>query len=186
MRCSYVVKDIPNQASGGSAAFARNVADALNKPVAAVVSGYGFADLLTEALGGFFLFGAINSLRHNFEWLDRLRETGAISDPSPRTANSDSYTLQQRSKDTRMVGALLAHDAVSIRTLIGHSKGNLVISEALFGTKATNRQKFLKIAPELLIVTVSAKVAMPPQCGKIVDILGQIDGFGLLNSRLDL
>lgn len=170
----------------GSAAFARNVADALDKPVAAVVSGYGLADLVTEALGGFFLFGAVNSLRHNFEWLDRLRETGAISDPNPRRTNSESATFQQHSKDTRMVAALLSHDSLAIRTLIGHSKGNLVISEALFGVQATNRQKFLKIAPELLIVTVSAKVAMPPKCGKIIDILGQIDGFGLLNSRLDL
>src|SRR5215213_284794 len=38
----------------GAAGFARNVADSLNKPVAAVVSGYGLADVLTEALGGFF------------------------------------------------------------------------------------------------------------------------------------
>ncbi|WP_147383877.1 hypothetical protein [Noviherbaspirillum sedimenti] len=170
----------------GSAAFARNVADAIDKPVAAVVSGYGLADLITEALGGFFLFGTTNSLRHNFEWLDRLRESGAVADPGTGSTDSTNYALPQRSKDTRTVAALLSHDALSLRTLIGHSKGNLVISEALFGLSTTARPKFLKIAPELLIVTVSAKIAMPPQCGKIVDILGKIDGFGLLNSRLDL
>ena len=38
----------------GTAAFARNVADAFGEPVAAVVSGYGLADLLTEAAGGWF------------------------------------------------------------------------------------------------------------------------------------
>jgi hypothetical protein len=38
----------------GAAAFARNVADALEEPVAAVVSGYGLADVVTEAIGGYF------------------------------------------------------------------------------------------------------------------------------------
>ena len=42
----------------GAAAFARNVADACGTPVAAVVSGYGLADLLTEALGGTGLPGS--------------------------------------------------------------------------------------------------------------------------------
>lgn len=44
----------------GAAAFARNVADGLGEPVAAVVSGYGLADVLTEALGGFF--GSVPSI----------------------------------------------------------------------------------------------------------------------------
>jgi hypothetical protein len=170
----------------GSAAFARNVADAIDKPVAAVVSGYGLADLITEALGGFFLFGAANSLRHHFEWLDRLRESGVVSDPGNASTDTASHASPRRSKDTRTVAALLSHDALSLRTLIGHSKGNLVISEALYGLSTTAKKKFLKIAPDLLILTVSAKVAMPPQCGRIVDILGKLDGFGLINSRLDL
>ena len=170
----------------GSAAFARNVADAVGKPVAAVVSGYGLADLITEALGGFFLFGTANSMRHSFEWLDRLRESGAVADPTTSSARSVSDALPQRSKDTRTVASLLSHEALSLRTLIGHSKGNLVLSEALFGLSAVARPRFLKVAPELLVVTVSAKVAMPPQCGRIIDILGRFDGFGLLNSRLDL
>lgn len=45
----------------------RQCADGLGEPV---VSGYGVADLLTEALGGFFWFGALNSIRHVFEPLD--------------------------------------------------------------------------------------------------------------------
>lgn len=38
----------------GAAAFARNVADAIQGPVAVVVSGYGIADVITEAFGGLF------------------------------------------------------------------------------------------------------------------------------------
>ncbi|UGX94288.1 hypothetical protein G6321_00053645 [Bradyrhizobium barranii subsp. barranii] len=50
----------------GSAAFARNVADAFETTVAAVVSGYGLSDLLTEALGGWFWFSALNRFSHQF------------------------------------------------------------------------------------------------------------------------
>jgi hypothetical protein len=56
----------------GSAAFARNVADAFHRPVAAVVSGYGLADVVTEAAGGWFWFGTLNRFRHELEPLDDL------------------------------------------------------------------------------------------------------------------
>jgi len=170
----------------GAAAFARNVADAIGEPVAAVVSGYGLADLATEALGGFFLFGAANSLRHGFEWLDRLRESGAVADPGTSKAGAETGSPMQRSKDTRTVQALLSHKALKLKLLIGHSKGNLVISEALFQMKALDAARLKQIAKQMLIVTVSAKIAMPPDFEHIVDIIGQIDGFGALNSRWDL
>jgi len=170
----------------GAAAFARNVADAIGEPVAAVVSGYGLADLATEALGGFFLFGAANSLRHGFEWLDSLRESGAVADPGTSSAGAETGSPMQQSKDTRTVQALLSHKALKMKLLIGHSKGNLVISEALFQMRALDAVRLKQIAKQLLIVTVSAKIAMPPDFEHIVDIIGQIDGFGALNSRWDL
>jgi hypothetical protein len=170
----------------GAAAFARNVADALQKPVAAVVSGYGLADLATEALGGFFLFGAANSLRHGFEWLDRLREAGAVADPGASRAGAATGSPMQRSKDTRTVQALLSHQALSIKLVIGHSKGNLVVSEALYAMKASDPARLKKLSKQLLVVTVSAKIAMPPECEHIIDVMGQVDGFGALNSRWDL
>ena len=170
----------------GAAAFARNVADAIGEPVAAVVSGYGLADLATEALGGFFLFGAANSVRHGFEWLDRLRESGAVADPGTSGAGAETGSPMQQSKDTRTVQALLSHKALKMKLLIGHSKGNLVISEALFKMKALDAARLKQIAKQILIVTVSAKIAMPPDFERIVDVIGQIDGFGALNSRWDL
>jgi hypothetical protein len=170
----------------GAAAFARNVADALDEPVAAVVSGYGLADLAAEALGGFFLFGAANTLRHGFEWLDRLRESGVVADPNTSGAGAVKSSPIQRSNDTRTVQALLSHKALDMKMLIGHSKGNLVISEALFEMKAMDLARLRQLAKQTLIVTVSAKIAMPPDFEHIVDIMGQIDGFGALNSRWDL
>jgi predicted TIM-barrel enzyme len=73
-----------------------------------------------------------------------------------------------------------------MKMLIGHSKGNLVISEALFEMKELDSARLKQLAKQMLIVTVSAKIAMPPDFQHIVDIIGQIDGFGALNSRWDL
>ena len=44
----------------GTAALARNVADAVGGEIVGLVSGYGVSDLLSEALGGWFFFGAVD------------------------------------------------------------------------------------------------------------------------------
>src|SRR5918997_1454500 len=41
----------------GTAALARNVADTRGSDVAGIVTGYGGSDLLTEAMGGWFVLG---------------------------------------------------------------------------------------------------------------------------------
>jgi hypothetical protein len=183
--CAVAVAGVGSSALG-AAAFARNVADALGAPVAAVVSGYGLADLATEALGGFFLFGAANALRHRFEWLDRLRETDALAGSASRGTRQGAGLAVRRSSDTQTVRALLSHPALDLKLVVGHSKGNLVISEALYDLKALDPARVKELARTMRIVTVSAKIAMPPDFEHIVDIMGQIDGFGALNSRWDL
>jgi hypothetical protein len=164
----------------GAAAFARNVADAFGVTVAAVVSGYGLADLLTEALGGWFWFGALNRLRHQFEELDDMSR--AINRPETLSPPTSPLELGRVSLDTRTVMALLSDDRFSFSLVTGHSKGNLVISEALYeldehpAGRAIPDDKFW-------LVTVSAAVAMPPRRSKkIIDVMGTIDGFGALNS----
>lgn len=169
----------------GSAALARNVADALHTPVAAVVSGYGLADVAAEAMGGFVWFGAINSVRHSFEWLDRLRESGVIADPSTSEGMFDSLPARQ-SKDTRSVQALLSHPDLSFNLLVGHSKGNLVLSEALFALGEVDPDRLRKLGRDAHIVTLSAKIAMPLACRHVIDVMGQLDAFGTFNSRLDI
>ncbi len=164
----------------GTAAFARNVADAINAPVIGVVSGYGLADLLTEALGGYFWFGALNSIRHSFEPLDRLSEAGHVAEPLPTAIGV------RQSRDTRTLLALLRHPQLSPKLLIGHSKGNLVISEALFELRDIDRARFDATVATLRTITVSALVAMPRQCRDVIDIIGQWDWFGKLNSRTSI
>ena len=154
----------------GSAAFARNVADATGKPVAAVVSGYGLPDLVSEALGGWFLFGYANRSRDPCG--------SGFHAPSTGTGLVDAYT--RSSDDTRAVIALLEDDRFSFDLLTGHSKGNLVLSEALFAVAEAGGA--LPIDPATRIVTVSAAIYLPDAFTNIVDVMGEWDEFGRLNS----
>lgn len=166
----------------GAAAFARNVADALDAPVIAVVSGYGLADLLTEALGGFFLFGQLNALRHVFEPLDDLTRPGLPGVGATLGASSGAgVAAVRRSLDVKSLIALLQR--VDPGMLIGHSKGNLVVSEALFELRDLDPGRIDALAATTRIVTVSARIAMPRQFADVIDVMGAIDGFGELNSR---
>lgn len=163
----------------GSAALARNVADAIGKPVAAVISGYGLADVVTEALGGYFLFGALNSVRHSFEILDEFfgrPQFGAATRLS-------TERLQERSLDTQTVRALLSDPRLSFSLLVGHSKGNLVISEALYTLVSEDRTAAEKLAARATVITLSARIAMPPLFKSVIDVMGEWDWFGELNSR---
>jgi hypothetical protein len=164
----------------GAAAFARNVADAIEAPVAAVVSGYGLSDLLTEALGGFFWFGALNGMRHAFESLDRGTEPAVVETPA------GARGLAGLSKDTARVLELLSDPRFEFDLLVGHSKGNLVISEALYALTEAQPERAQRLGETVRIVTVSAVVAMPPAFRKVIDVIGGLDGFGALNSRWSL
>ncbi len=168
----------------GAAAFARNVADAIGKPVAAVVSGYGLADVLTEAMGGFFWFGGLNSLRHSFEGLDRFTKLFTVSEQAAELG--DGVEWARLSKDTATLVDLLEDERLEADLLIGHSKGNLVISEALYAIQAKSETKLHLLAKTKRIVTLSARIGMPPPFRKVLDVIGQWDAFGALNSRPDI
>jgi hypothetical protein len=168
----------------GSAAFARNVADALGKPVAAVVSGYGLSDLLTEAAGGWFFFRTLNGLRHAFEGFepdaDRFSHQATAA-----TTTSAASLIRFGSRDTQVATQLLTDDRFHFTLLSGHSKGNLVLAEALAGAVA-NEKGTASVSANTAIVTVSAAIYMPKMFTNIIDVIGQLDWFGALNSRPDI
>jgi hypothetical protein len=165
----------------GSAAFARNVADALDAPVVAVVSGYGLADLATEAAGGWFWFGTLNQLRHRFEALDdAFRAPLQPWIASAAATSAAAERLLPASLDTRTVCALLSDPRLEFSLVTGHSKGNLVISEALF---ALEHAGLAQPADDTWIVTISAAITMPRRYTNIVDVMGEVDWFGAMNSR---
>jgi hypothetical protein len=182
---SLVVAGVGSSALG-TAAFARNIADALNEPVTAVVSGYGLADLVTEALGGYFWFGALNGLRHHFELLDRLTEPQIVLDASANSIRRVGDALLLGSRDTRTVMALLEDDRQQFRLISGHSKGNLVISEALYCLTEKAPDRAAQLGKFATVVTISATVAIPVQFKTVINVIGAWDWFGALNSRADL
>ena len=182
----------------GAAALARNVADALRGPVLAVVSGQGLGDLASEAAGGFFLFGGVNALRHSANAFDRSmdalwamnpllpRPAGATGATGFRSADpGQSFQLAKFSADVRALVKLLS-GMVEADWLVGHSKGNLVISEALYALRAREPERFAIVAKEVPIVTFGARIAMPNEVERVIDVMGDLDSFGAMNSRPDI
>ncbi len=161
----------------GTAAFARNVADAFNEPVAALVSGYGLADMLTEAAGGWFWFGALNRMRHMVEQIDDLARGNKFEISWP----AEPMNPARASLDTRTLCQLLTDRRFHFGLLTGHSKGNLVISEALYALRDEHQDDALG---DLAIVTISAAIAMPPRYRNIIDVMGEVDWFGAMNSNM--
>lgn len=160
----------------GAAAFARNVADAIGGPVAVVVSGYGIADVITEAFGGLFFFGHLRGLRPMLETLDDLAGR-------PKVGAYGDGAAARTSLDTRTVQALLADPRLSFRLLVGHSKGNLVLSAALHDLCKEDEIRVADLAETMKIVTIGARIAMPPTFTDVVDVMGEWDWFGEINSR---
>jgi hypothetical protein len=166
----------------GSAALARNVADATGRTAAAVVSGYGTADFLSDALGGWCLFEPVNRLRHQFESVARLLPKWRGSRRNLELIESFievPFTID----DTVAALALLLHPELRFNLLVGHSKGNLVLSEALNGLVHPQPAR-ASLAKVQRIVTLSAAIFMPPvfKQGQIIDVMGDWDLLGRLNS----
>ncbi|MEM7780550.1 MAG: hypothetical protein AAF697_09195 [Pseudomonadota bacterium] len=175
----------------GAAALARNAADALKGKVLAVVSGQGMADIASEAMGGYFLFGGLNAMRHSVNGFERWFKALAVMNPFVPWASLPSVDPAQTlspahySEDVKALIALLS-GKVECDWLVGHSKGNLVISEALYGLRAADRKRFENVAANVPIVTFGARIAMPTEVARVVDVMGDMDSFGAFNSRPDI
>jgi hypothetical protein len=170
----------------GTAALARDVADYLGAPVAGIVSGFGLADVVSEALAGWFVFGARNALREMvarsldasaFE--DHVRDPETHSDLKAHVAPPD--TPNERflygSPDSTTLLYLLTKLGGRLRLLLGHSKGNYSIENALEGWSGQPNG-------HLDIVTLGAVVWFPPEIANLQQFIGNIDYFGMLNSRI--
>jgi hypothetical protein len=132
----------------GTAALARNAADHYGKDVAGIVTGYGMADVVLEALGGWFYYGGIDRLRYRAEQgVDRLF-TPDLPEEEPET-RSEALSDQVRvgtvpdpgypigsfdvlgNSDVRSLRDILLAGPPRLRMILGHSKGNLLISFVL-------------------------------------------------------
>lgn len=166
----------------GAAAFARNVADALAAPVAAVVSGYGLGDIVNEAIGGAFLFGWMGHVRGNLEAIDDAvgrPKVGAYN----RRATEPATTTRRTGLDSDTVLSLLEDTQLNFSFIAGHSRGNRVIADALYGLKRNDAARLAALAETCRIVTFGGRIKMPEIFADVIDVVGEFDWFGELNSR---
>ncbi|MCE1234945.1 MAG: hypothetical protein LWW93_01175 [Hyphomicrobiales bacterium] len=157
----------------GTAAFARNVADALGRPVAAVVSGWGLADLLTEASGGFAWAAGLDGLYKLWERLDHSLDGVRTLEAYARGERPD-----HTHGDVETLLGLLADPRFDIDLLVGHSKGNLVIADALHALQRADRARSDALGEEIRVVAFSARVKMPRAFTKVTEVIGRWDLIG--------
>ncbi len=173
----------------GAAALARNLANVCDAPVGAIVAGYGVADLLTEALGGWFFLGASNRMMKAFHAHEaRIKRTLAglentVVELDASTAAQVAASLTGNPDSDVLLRLLLDEDR-QIHTLLGHSKGCLSIAYALQALVLTGRSPEISKAKEIELVTTGAVVEFPNEFLKVTQYLGSVDWFGGMNSQL--
>jgi hypothetical protein len=167
----------------GSVAFAWNLSAALGEPVAAIVPGYGVADVVEQGLGGWFGFGL-----HGW-WVKEVTQQ-FLARAAPRTAEigrglmmtvpheKDPHTgapVFQRGNGSSDVLHAILKDTAQIERLYGHSKGALVIENAIADLPKER-------TAALQIVTFGCAIDGTTPARDYRQILGVIDGLGFLNS----
>jgi hypothetical protein len=175
----------------GTAALARNVADAIGGPVAGIVSGYGVTDLMAEALGGWFFFGAIDRAKYRAEaQIAELCQGGSAQrlaagakgiSGNEINAVLDGLPLQA---DTSALMDLLEAAPPKLRWLVGHSKGCLLIDYVLERYVRGRVGGTSELYDRLEVVTLGAVVNLPRPFRNATQVIGAIDRLGKINSDL--
>ena len=171
----------------GSAAFAWEISRATERPVLAIVAGYGVADVIQQGLGGWFGFGMHNWLGSKTSiqkqlglFLPKTANIGrglsltAPDSEATKTSNG-AAVFQHGSGSSDVLHTLLKHRPRQFKTLIGHSKGALVIGNAVEGLPPEATQP-------LSILTFGCPIRTKVPHLKLTQVLGRIDVLGWLNS----
>jgi len=157
----------------GTASLARELADALDTDVAGIVAGYGLSEAMSEALGGWFAFGAADRIRQSMERAFARTRPAALAESV--TAGSDA-------------GATLAEILLAappkLDTLLAHGKGALVLAQALQSYVDDLEGDDSPLYKRLHIVTLGAVVGVPAEFKHVKQYLGAYDWFGGANSSL--
>ena len=166
----------------GAVAFAWDVSTAIGEPVAAVVPGYGLADVVPQALGGWFGFGVYDALQSATQdflasfapTLAMMGKELALSTPRRVQAETGAPVFRHGSAASDDVHAIL--DAVpTITRLVGHSKGALAIANALRSLVAPH-------AEGISIFTLGCVIQEEFPRYRYRQTLGWFDALGILNS----
>jgi hypothetical protein len=169
----------------GSAALAWDISVALEKPVLAIVPGYGVADVVLQGLGGWFAFGL-----HDFLSSKTLIQTGlataapetarigrelAASTPRERVARGGAPIFRYGSGSSDVLHALLEYRETPFRLLVGHSKGALQINNAIQSLAVARTQG-------LRVVTLGCPIGENVAGVDYHQYLGLFDALGQLNA----
>ena len=156
--------------------------------MAGVVTGYGLTDLVSEGLGGWFFFGGIDRFKHGLDLAIDRWTNGRL----PSLAGAEAFDRPAVSLPLSDVGAVMdllraaSGYLPNLRWLVGHSKGNAIIDFALERYVRELRGAASPLFDDLEVVTLSAVVALPEEFRRVHQVIGSIDGFGRLNSRLGI
>jgi hypothetical protein len=167
----------------GSAALAWDIAKALDRPVLAIVPGYGVADAMLQGLGGWFGFGledALNAKARVQNTVGALApKTAALgrrlsqSSPGSETLSNGAPVFRYGSGSSDVLHDLMTRRA--IRCVVGHSKGALSIHNAL-ASLSPNR------TAGLCVVTLGCPVSEDVPGAAFHQFLGLFDALGQLNA----
>ena len=167
----------------GSAAFAWDISLALEKPVLAIVPGYGMADVVLQALGGWFGFGLYdylhaksliqNSLANVAPQTASIGRRLSASTPDAKTLHG-APVFRQGSGSSDVLHALLTHRQAPFKLLVGHSKGALQIGNAIQSLPAERTHA-------LRVVTLGCPIATDVDGVSYYQYLGLFDALGQLN-----
>lgn len=167
----------------GSAALAWNISVALGAPVLAIVPGYGVADVVQQALGGWFGFGL-----HDYLSSKSIIQTSvarvapdiakigrSLSATTPGAITIDGGPVfRHGSGSSDVLHALLEFRQAPFKLLVGHSKGALQIGNAIRELPATK-------TANLRVVTLGCPIAEAVSGVDYHQYLGLYDALGQSN-----
>ncbi|WP_146347469.1 hypothetical protein [Falsiphaeobacter marinintestinus] len=171
----------------GAAAFARTVANHFGCPVGAIVAGYGVADLLSEAMGGWFVLGGANRVLQMYQdAMDHQTADQAVEPQATLTERRKDAETAETGDDSIALVSLLTDKDRQIELICGHSKGCLSIASALDSLAQSGKTDAIERQKDMQIITAGAVVALPQVFRNVTQNLGELDWFGGMNSRLSL
>ena len=173
----------------GSAALAWDISLALEKPVLAIVPGYGVADAVLQGLGGWFAFGLHDFLSSKDTDPDRACDgcpgdrahrpaAFAASTPARKSDGAAAHRSSATARVHRTRYMLCSRDRVTpFRLLVGHSKGALQINNAI---QSLPVERMLGLRVVTLGCPIGENVAGVDyhQYLGLFDALGQLNAWG--------
>ncbi|MBV9247683.1 MAG: hypothetical protein JO227_00345 [Acetobacteraceae bacterium] len=141
-------------------------------------------DVVYEGLGGWFCLRETNRLDFAIEQFSNVLSKASLL-PALKTrcevmdsigSGPDLFTLKCLLRSKRL------HQ---LRWLVGHSKGNLLISTAISELELEGLN-LAKTLAEVRIVLLSALSAVPADAGQQHQIIGNMDVLGWTNSRINV